>query len=167
MLQLDTELLNSLREDLAVAGIPNKRELSASSGYPVKISSIEVQGQDFTENMMDIDSISIDPMEIDDEELPISEYTRYGYESDQDLIKSFRELPSTPIVRVTQRIERYQPLLTISSDHSYPDDEEKSSEFGGSMIVLDPVFHNQEQSLAFGDDERLAEQVRLEAARYE
>lgn len=176
---LDTEFLNSLREDLTAAGIPKKPELSASSGYLVKMSSsVEVQRQDFTENAMDIDSIDIDPMEMDEDdehpesELPAPEYWRCNYESHQEMFKlssPFGERSSTPMVKVSQKIGGNHPLPTIASDGSYTngDDDEEFGALGGSMIVPDLVFPNRGKSLAFGDDERLAEQVRLAATSYE
>lgn len=163
-----------MREDLAAAGIPNKRELSAPSGYLVKMSSsIGVQGQNFTENAMDIDFIDIDPMEIDElpePELPVSEYPRYDYESDREMNKTsspLRELSSTPIVKVSQKIGENHPLPTIASDDSYLGGNEEFSALRGSMIDLDPLSHNRGKSVAFGDDERLAEQVRLTTTSYE
>lgn len=182
ILVLDTELLDSLREDLATAGIPNKRE---ALGYRFKLSpskpSIQNEEPDFTENSMEIDSMDIDLMEIDEDdellepELPVSEYSRYDYESNQEMIQPsspFRE-SSTPLIKVSQQIGEYDPLPTTVSDGSYPDDDaddagEGFSAFEASIIVPDPVFPQRGKSLArhslgFGDDELLAEQVRLAA----
>lgn len=184
ILVLDTELLDSLREDLATAGIPNKR---GALGYRFKLSPSEpsIQNEpDFTETPMEIDSMDIDFMEIDEDdellepELPVSEYSRYDYESNQEMIQPsspFRE-SSTPLVKISQQIGGYDPLPTTVSDGSYPDDDaddaddtdEGFSAFEASIIVPDPVFPQRGKSLArhslgFGDDELLAEQARLAA----
>lgn len=178
ILVLDTELLDSLREDLAAAGIPNK-----ALGYLFKLSpselSIQNEEPDFTENSMEIDSMDIDPMEIDEDEellepeLPVSEYSGYDYESNQEMIQPsspFREQSSTPLIKVSQQIGEYDPLPTTVSDGLYSDDDadEGLSVFEASIIVPDPVFPQRgkllaRHSLGFGDDELLAEQVRLAA----
>lgn len=194
---LDSELLHSLREDLAAAGIPSRREVSAPSGYRFKPPLSESSAQNGeSENSIEIDSVDIDPMDIDlmelgesnelsEPELPVSEYSRYNYDSDQEMVQPsspFREQydpSSTPLAMVSQQIGEYDPRPTTASDGSYPDDDDDEgfSVFEESIIIPDPPFSHMDpqpptenkllarHSLEFGDDELLAEQVSLAATR--
>lgn len=128
---------------------------------------------------MEVDFMDIDPMELnEDNELPepISEYSRYDYDSDQEMIQPsspFREhydLSSTPLTKVSQQIREYDPHPT-TSDGSYPDDddEEFSAFEEESKTIPDPQSPTQskppaQHPLEFGDDELLAERVSLAPA---
>lgn len=182
---LDTELMDSLREDLAAAGIPRKREAPVPSGYrfepPPSKPSVRNEELESIENFMEIDSMDIDPMEVDEEEslepeLPVSDYSAYDYESDQEMIQPSSPVreqynPSnTPLIKVSQQIEEYDPRPTTASDGSYPgdDDDEGFSVFEESIIIPDPPFSHadpvspqQQHSSGFRDDELLAEQVSM------
>lgn len=180
---LDTELMHSLREDLAAAGIPNRWGASSSSGYQFKPLPSDPPTQngepEFAENPMEADSMDIDPMELNEDnelpepELPISEYSRYDYDSDQEMIQPsspFLEqynLSSTPLIKVSQQIREYNPHPTTSDGSYLDDDDEGFSAFEEeSKTIPDPQPPAQgkspaQHSLEFGDDELLAERVSL------
>lgn len=184
--------MHSLREDLAAAGIPSRREASAPSGYWFKPPPSDPPTQngelESIENSMEADSMDIDPIELNEDnelpepELPMSEYSRYDYDSDQEMIQPsspFREqydLPSNPLIKVPQQTREYDPHPT-TSDGSYPDDDDEgfSAFEGESKTIPDPPFSRADpqpptqdkppaqHSLEFGDDELLAERVSLAA----
>lgn len=179
--------MDSLREDLAAAGIPNRREISASLVYrfqPILSSKAELIGES-----MEIDSMDIDTLEIHKSREPetfIPKCPRYDYESDHTTepvppLQRQYNPSDTPLIKVSQQIEEYEPHLTATSDASYPDDgdngdDEGFSAFEESIIIPDPPTSHMNpvspqppqrnkpptrHSLGFGDDELLAEQVGL------
>lgn len=123
---------------------------------------------------MDIDSMELnEDNELPESELPISEYSRYDYDSDQEMIQPSSpfleqyDLSSTPLIKVSQQIREYNPHPT-TSDGSYPDDDDEGfSAFEEELkTILDPQPPAQgkspaQHSLEFGDDELLAERVSL------
>lgn len=190
-MKLDTELVESLCEDLAAAGVSNRREAFASSEYrfqpPPRKPSMQIEELDPTAKLMEVNSAGIHPMQIGDRtfepELPNSECSIYGHQPghEMQLLPPFQvqySSSNTPLIKVSQQIEEYESHPTATSDASYPgdDDGEGFSTFEESIIIpdlpssqVDPVFPQFRQqsksfirhSLGFRDDELLAEQVSL------
>lgn len=189
-MKLDTELVESLCEDLAAAGVSNRREAFASSEYrfqpPPRKPSIQIEELEPTAKLIEVDSTEIHPMQIGDRtfgpELPNSECSTYDHQPghEMQLLPPFQvqySFSNTPLIKVSQQIEEYESHPTATSDASYPgDDGEGFSKFEESIIIpdlpssqVDPVslqFRQQSKSfirhsLGFRDDELLAEQVSL------
>lgn len=184
----DTELIDALREDLTAAGIPARREVATVSpeyrfnsvpsrpAIQTGIPEFERKDTDGDEEMPD--------SELPESELPISDYSRYGNESDIEMSESPLQRPydhqDNPLIKVSQQIEDYEPQPTTPSDASYQDNDDENegfSEFEESIIIpnLQSSHANPASPLpppqskprmrdslgfeGFGDDELLAEQV--------
>ncbi|KAL7275227.1 hypothetical protein RUND412_001842 [Rhizina undulata] len=170
-----TELLESLREELAAAGAPNRRprENKIISDYRYEpqvdipeIACYPVETND--EDGMDIDELEVESPHKYDQSFAPSTPSQDGTQEDDSSLK--------PIRKISQQVEEYEQLQTAGSSAVSDDDDEQFYEASvvqptppkrhAEIDTIAPEFtqphkrlQSRRNSLGFPDDELLAEQI--------
>jgi hypothetical protein len=151
----DTELLISLHEDLAAAGIPRRRHdmqpfpayhqnAHDESYYPqedVDMQDVDMQDMDMgDQEMQDVDEQMEEPVPMQKSSknnYPISpRFTRDGYEDDDSPdLQDDDSPPRAPLMKVSQRIDDSE-LHRNSTDGS---DEDERFGFGAAIVPPTPL----------------------------
>ncbi|CAZ82828.1 unnamed protein product [Tuber melanosporum] len=181
-----TELLASLRDDLAAASAPRvRRETEKALEYRFRTASEpeeglgmdEAQGEEQTElsDQVKREEQLSEPENYRSEDLSIcSAHPGYEYKDTSPPLQEYNPRRKPPM-KVSQRIHEYEPHQTNSTDAS--DEDEHLSSLEASVISLTPRAPRQRNamsvspepsmpkksigrfSLGSGDDELLAEQI--------
>ncbi|PWW74011.1 hypothetical protein C7212DRAFT_299466 [Tuber magnatum] len=181
-----TELLASLREDLAATSAPRvRREIEKPPEYrfrmPSELEPMETkEGLSMGKGSQGGEQTKGEPRSPDlenykSEDLSIySDYPGYEYKDTSSPVQEHTP-PRKPPMKVSQRIREYEPHQANSTDAS--DEDEHLSSLEASVVSLTPRAPHQRDampvspepsvpkgsigrfSLGFGDDELLAEQI--------
>lgn len=174
----DTELVDSLLEDLTASGVPKRREVTGSSEYKFQAPPMEPPNKNKELGSKGKGLGKVDKPSESGYQISKSS----GCNSKSDRVRPSSpsqeyDCSDNPLIKVTQQIGGYVPHSTTPSDASYQGgDDEGFSAFGESIIISEPpISHADPISLqpppqvkslgrdseGFGDDELIAEQVGL------